>query len=49
VPFPEDVEEGKEELEEMCSPISNVEVTESAVVTSPTGEARSAYPGLHGV
>jgi len=48
VPVPEDVEEGKEELEERCSPISNVAVSERVVVTSPTGEAWKVYPGPAG-
>jgi len=48
VPVPEEVEEGKEELEEMRSAISNVEVSESVVVTSPTGEAWKVYPGPDG-
>ena len=48
VPFPEEVEES-EELEESAASIWNVAVWESTVLTSPTGEAWKAYPGLHKV
>lgn len=50
VPVPDRVEDGMEEdkEEEICSPISNAPVSESVVVTSPTGDAWNVYPGPGG-